>query len=102
MGRNPLWKDMRWEKEEDITFFNIRIPKQLRDRIKEIVQLEGTTISFLLRRQLITLVRKKCREHNIENLNLPRYVYPGPRHQRPKRRLHDYDSEDGRWHSFNS
>jgi hypothetical protein len=85
MGRNPLWKDMRWEEQDDITFFNIRIPRELRNRLKEIAELEGTTISFLLRRQLITLVRKKCREHNFKDTKLPKHAYPGPRHQRPKR-----------------
>ena len=84
MGRNPLWKDMRWEEKEDITFFNIRIPKELSNKLKEIAKIEQTTISFLLRRQLITLIRKKCREHHIENLILPKFIYPGPRYQRPK------------------
>lgn len=85
MGRNPLWKDMRWEKQDDITFFNIRIPRALRDSLKEVAELDGTTISFLIRRQLIALVRKKNRDHKIENTKLPKYIYPGPRHQSPKR-----------------
>jgi hypothetical protein len=83
MGRNPLWKDMKWNKKEDTASFGIRIPNELSGKLKEIARLEQTTVSFLLRRQLITLIRKKCRVYNL-NLTLPEYVYPGPRHQRPK------------------
>jgi hypothetical protein len=86
MGRNPLWKDMRWENKEQTCSFAIRIPKELNNKLKEIAKIEETTISFLLRRQLITLVRKKCREYHIENLKLPEFAYPGPRYQRPKRK----------------
>lgn len=85
MGRNPLWKDMRWKEQDDITFFNIRIPRELRESIKEIADLEGTTISFLLRRELIALVRRKNREHGIQEVRLPERPYPGPKHNRPKR-----------------
>jgi hypothetical protein len=85
MGRNPLWKVMRWEEQDDISFFNIRIPRELRNSLKEIAEQEGTTISFLIRRQLITLVRKMNREHKIKASKLPKRAYPGPRPQRPKR-----------------
>jgi hypothetical protein len=85
MGRKQLWKHMNWDTEEKAVMIGIRIPIELQAKLKEIALKEGTTISFLLRRQLISLIRKKCRDHKIEGLRLPRYIYSGPKKYRPKK-----------------
>ena len=86
MGRNPFGKHVLGRARSYVILWGLEYQKSLGIKSKEIALLEGTTVSFLLRRQLITLIRKKCREYNIENLKLPKFVYPGPRYQRPKRK----------------
>jgi hypothetical protein len=83
MGRNQLWKDMHWDKREATTLFSVRVPRELTKKLKLIARIEETTVAYLMRRQMITLVRRKCREHNLKIYTIPPATYGGSWKDRP-------------------